>query len=153
MFWAEIWKYQNFLSENFLFLVVKFSIYLNRRVFVMRQKLDHCSPIIFVRISFRGVGRKTQKSLKVFVNSYLKFSKTSKINKDTLSQCMTKRTEWHSPSLIRVFSVLIKKAWVLSYQLSAQQRRWSDWADAQADLSLRWAHMLFCWFCHALSHI
>ena len=30
-------KYQNFLSKNFLFLVVKFSIYmyLNRRVFVM----------------------------------------------------------------------------------------------------------------------
>ena len=24
----------------------------------------------------------------------------------------------------------------------------SDWADAQADLSLRWAHMPFCWFCH-----
>ena len=35
MFWAEIWKYQNFLSENFHFLVVKFSAYLNRRVFVM----------------------------------------------------------------------------------------------------------------------
>ena len=29
-------KYQNFLSENFPFLVVKFSIYLNRRDFVMR---------------------------------------------------------------------------------------------------------------------
>ena len=28
-------KYQNFLSENFPFLVVKFSIYLNRPVFVM----------------------------------------------------------------------------------------------------------------------
>ena len=28
-------KYQNFLSENFPFLVVKFSISLNRRVFVM----------------------------------------------------------------------------------------------------------------------
>ena len=28
-------KYQNFLSENFRFLVVKFSVYLNRRVFVM----------------------------------------------------------------------------------------------------------------------
>ena len=28
-------KYQNFLSENFQFLVVKFSVYLNRRVFVM----------------------------------------------------------------------------------------------------------------------
>ena len=30
-------KYQNFLSENFPFLVVKFSIYLNRSVFVMQQ--------------------------------------------------------------------------------------------------------------------
>ena len=29
-------KYQNFLSENFHFLVVKFSVYLNRRVFVMQ---------------------------------------------------------------------------------------------------------------------
>ena len=28
-------KYQNFLSENFPFLVVNFSVYLNRRVFVM----------------------------------------------------------------------------------------------------------------------
>ena len=35
MFWAEIWKVF-FLSENFQFLV-KFSIYLNRRVFVMRN--------------------------------------------------------------------------------------------------------------------
>ena len=29
-------KYQGFLSDFFQFLVVKFSIYLNRRVFVMR---------------------------------------------------------------------------------------------------------------------
>ena len=33
-----------------------------------------------------------------------------------------------------------------------QQRLWSDWADAQADaqadLSLRWVHMPFCWFYH-----
>ena len=28
-------KYQNFLSEDFHFLVVKLSVYLNRRVFVM----------------------------------------------------------------------------------------------------------------------
>ena len=30
-------KYQGFLSENFQFLEVKFSIYLNRRVFVMTR--------------------------------------------------------------------------------------------------------------------
>ena len=30
-------KYQNFLSENFQFLEVRFSVYLNRRVFVMSR--------------------------------------------------------------------------------------------------------------------
>ena len=52
----------------------------------------------------------------------------------------------HPPSLIRVFAVHIKKAWVLSYPLSAQRRLWSDWADAQADPSLRWAHCHFVCF-------
>ena len=64
---------------------------------------------------------------------------------------------WRMPRLIRVFVVHIKKAWVLSYMypLRAQWRHWSDWADAQADLSLCWAHSLFVdfvmrrldWFC------
>ena len=60
---------------------------------------------------------------------------------------------WHPPSLIRVFAVRLKKARILSYPLSAQRRLWSDWADAQADLSLRWAHMPFCWFCHDAAHM
>ena len=34
MFWAEIWKILEFLSEFFQFLQVKFSIHLNRRVFI-----------------------------------------------------------------------------------------------------------------------
>ena len=46
----------------------------------------------------------------------------------------------HPPSLTRVFAVRMKKAWTISYPLSAQRRLWSDWADAQADLSLRRAH-------------
>ena len=33
-------KYKNFLSENFPFLVVKFSVYLNRRVLVMRKSSE-----------------------------------------------------------------------------------------------------------------
>ena len=62
----------------------------------------------------------------------------------------------HPPSLMGIFAVRTKKAWVLSYPLSAQRRLWSDWADAQADLSLCWAHSHFvgfvtrrhicCWF-------
>ena len=35
----------------------------------------------------------------------------------------------------------------------AHSEVWSDWVDAQADLSLHWAHMSFCWFCHAVVHI
>ena len=34
-------KYQSFLSEKFQFLVVKFSIYSNRRVFVMWRLCCH----------------------------------------------------------------------------------------------------------------
>ena len=52
------------------------------------------------------------------------------------------------PHLIRVFTVRMKKAWVLSYPLSTQRSLLSDWADAQADLSLHMVHMPFCWFCH-----
>ena len=30
----------------------------------------------------------------------------------------------------------------------AHSEDWSDWMDAQADLSLCWVHIPFCWFCH-----
>ena len=52
----------------------------------------------------------------------------------------------HSPSLIRVFDVYMKKSWSLSYLLSAQRRLWSDWADAQVELRLPWAHTHFVGF-------
>ena len=75
-----------------------------------------------------------------------------------MSRLMTKPTKWHvrpartpislgnKPSLIRIFAVRMKKAWVLSYQSSAQSKLWSDWADAQVDLSLRWVHSHFVGF-------
>ena len=63
------------------------------------------------------------------------------------------RSAWASAQSDRVFAGRMKKAWVLSYPLSAQRRLWSDWADAQADLSIRWAHMPFCWFCHEAAQI
>ena len=60
-----------------------------------------------------------------------------------------------APRLIRVFAVRLnlKTPWDLSYPLSAQWRLWSDWADAQTDLSLRWAHRSFCRYCHAAAHL
>ena len=34
-----------------------------------------------------------------------------------------------------------------------QTAKTSDWADAQAELSLRWMHRSFCWFCHVVAHL
>ena len=53
------------------------------------------------------------------------------------------RPVWSESSLS---AVSMKKAWVFSYPLSAQRRLWSHWADAQADLNLRWAHTHFVGF-------
>ena len=59
------------------------------------------------------------------------------------------RSVWASPpSLIRVFAVCSLGSRGPTLSSSGQWRLWSDWADAQADLSLRWAHRPFCWFCH-----
>ena len=72
-----------------------------------------------------------------------------------MSRDMTKPTKWVCIQwrlrsawvfLIRVFAVRMRKAWVHSYPLSAERRLWSDWADAQVDPSLRWAHTHFVGF-------
>ena len=81
---------------------------------------------------------------------------------DQMSRLMTKPNEipcqpsedtdqpGHPPSLIGVFAVRIKNAWILHYPLSAQWRPWSAW---QADPSLRWAHMPFYRFCHEAAQL
>ena len=83
------------------------------------------------------------------INKHKKFEPQ---NKMTCAPSEDSDQPGHLPSLIRVFAVRMKKPWVLSYPESAQWTLWSDWADAQADLSLRWAHMSFCLFCHEAAH-
>ena len=76
-----------------------------------------------------------------------------------LTSLMTKPTEWFvRPAKTQIsqgihpfwsgFAVRMKKPWALNFLLSAQWKLWSDWADVQADPSLRWAQRSFCWFCH-----
>ena len=43
-------------------------------------------------------------------------------------------------------------SWGPNLSSCRQRRLWSEWADAQANLSLRCAHMPFCWFCHDAAH-
>ena len=55
----------------------------------------------------------------------------------------------HPPSLIRVLAVHMKKHWVLSYPLSAQQRlgKCRGWSESSLG-----AHS-FCWFCHEVAQM
>ena len=76
-----------------------------------------------------------------------------KTNKTTCAPSEDSDQAGHPPSLIRVFAVLMSNHWALNYLLRAQWRLWSDWAEVQSDLSLRWAHMSFCWFCRAAAQI
>ena len=69
-----------------------------------------------------------------------------KTNKMACASSEDSNQPGHPPSLIIVFAVRMKKAGILTYPLSAQRRLWSDWGDAQADLSLRWAHSHFVCF-------
>ena len=79
------------------------------------------------------------------------------------SRLMSKLTKWHvRPAKTQislgirlvwsVFAVRMKKAGVLSYPLSAQRSLWSDWADAQANLSSLGAQS-FCCFCHEVAQV
>ena len=60
---------------------------------------------------------------------------------------------WQSPSQIRVFAVRLKGCEGSKLALCWQWRLWSDWADAQADLSRRWAHITLCWFSRVTAQI
>ena len=77
-----------------------------------------------------------------------------------LSRLMTKPTKWHVRPAKTQISLGIRPVWsatslcnqwVVKPMLSSygQLKLWSDWAD----LSLRWAHMPFCWFCHETAHL
>ena len=79
-----------------------------------------------------------------------------------MSHLMTKPTKWHMRPAKTQISLGICPVWSESSlctqcipKLSScgQRRHWSDWADAQADLSLHWVHMPFCWFCREAAHI
>ena len=81
-----------------------------------------------------------------------------------INRLMTRPTMWPVCPAKTQISLGIRPVWSESSlsawrklgslaTLWAHSKDWSDWVDAQADLSLRWAHMSFCWFCHEAAHI
>ena len=74
------------------------------------------------------------------------------------------KTKWHVRPLKTQISLGIRPVWSVSSLSTqrplgslathwAQSEDWSDWADAQADLSIHWAQMSFCLFCHELAQM
>ena len=81
-----------------------------------------------------------------------------------MSHLMTKTTQWHVRPAKTQISLGIRPAWSESSLSAFRTLRslathwargedWSDWADAQADLSLGWAHRSFCWFCYEAAQL
>ena len=56
------------------------------------------------------------------------------------------RSAWASAQSDQSSLSTWRKLGSFSYPLSGQRRLWSDWEDAQADLSLRWVHSHFVGF-------
>ena len=79
----------------------------------------------------------------------------------------TKPTNW--PVRLAKTQIRLRSAWVSTQSdqsllcafwiakdqnlVHADSKDWSDWANAQADLSLRWGRMSCCWFCRAAAQI
>ena len=72
-----------------------------------------------------------------------------KSNKMTCAPSDNSDQPRHRPSLIRVFNVA--HLVTTDSRLLHVDSEDSDQTDSQFDLSFRWAHMIFCWFCHALA--
>ena len=75
-----------------------------------------------------------------------------KTNRMTCAPSKDSDQPGHPPSLIRVFTVCMKKAWDLSYPLSAQQRLirpggCPGWSESSLGAQS------FCWFCHEVAQI
>ena len=58
-------------------------------------------------------------------------------------------SSWNKDIII----IIIMGSWGPKLSSYGERRLWSDWVDVQADLSLRWAHMPFCWFCNEAAQI
>ena len=148
-----MWKILEFLSENFLFLVVKFSVYLNRLVFIMRSACIS-TDLSLRRATCNLVGNfvpRLQHSLYTDLCYRKQQERRRYLQQLTLMsrfrllyycQCC-----WHE--------LQIKSKWTATWknvpsEIIAQRIRtvWSEpsmseWNKmyAQADLNLCWAHM------------
>ena len=106
--------------------------------------------------------KNTQTDCCIYMIATFSFYSGKNLEPEHLSHIMTKPTKWHvhqgktqvSLGICPVWSASSLCAqWVAKDPRTAYSELWLDWVDAQADQSLRWAHMPFYWFCHDVAHI
>ena len=90
---------------------------------------------------------------KTMLSIYLYEPQHDKTNKMTWAPSEDSDQPGHPPGLIRAFTVHSKNSQGPKVSSCGQRRLWSDWVDAQANLSLCLAHRSFCWFCHGQADI
>ena len=89
----------------------------------------------------------SQTPMTCFVVTWLIYEpQHDKTNKMTCAPSEDSDQPGHPPSLIRVFAVRSKDSQGPKLSSRGQRKLWSDWADAQIDMSLRWAHVYFVVF-------
>ena len=159
-----------FTFENYLFHR-HIAIQSWNRSFVSGNQLDGgFEHNVNSQTKFRTGTYKALHTLDIFISCLIIFSSTNfncnlqyiyickgnwKISSMILCRSMTKRTKW----LVRPAKTHISlgtRPWLIMGSLAtnlAHSEDWSDWVDAQTDLSLHWAHRSLCWFCHAATQV
>ena len=102
--------------------------------------------LLYVNVINIMIGTRCKKLHKMDVVSNAKMSEDMRNQQNECAPSKDSDQPGHLPSLTKVFAIRMKKPWVLSYQLSAQRRLWSDLVVAQADLSRCWVHTYFVGF-------
>ena len=123
--------------------------------YLFRFPFDNISPIL--RFTKSDISRFYSKGEEYTAVSY-------KHRRNEMSRLMTKPTKWPVHPVKTQISLGIHPVWSESSLctqwvakdprfLHADSEDWSDWADAQANLSPRWVHRPFCCFCHEAAQI
>ena len=107
MFWAEIWNILFFLSENFQFSEVKFLIYLNRCVFLLKLNTEGLSSFLGHTSKFRSITMKPLR-LKSLIALCIPSQRESKKVKNLLSLVA------HPCNSKQILSCLMMMIWCLT---------------------------------------
>ena len=85
--------------------------------------------ISFRKLWLLSLSQHSVSDIEIFWSALIFEPQHDKTNKMACASSEDSDQPGHSPSLIRVFAVRMKKTWALNYPLSAQRRLWSDWMD------------------------